>query len=99
MRLKIFLRFFVGLVIISGAVAALLVHLNRSGFFDLDRIDIVLVDAPTKSLHLKPLVTELDQALEAYRGQSLWSLKMENISAKVNQLNWVQNHSLSRSWP
>ncbi len=97
--MKIVLRLFFGLVVIPGSIAALLFHLNRHGFFDLDRIDIVLVEAPANSLHLKPLVAQLDQALEAYRGQSLWSLKLEEISGKIGRLNWAEEHSVARSWP
>jgi cell division protein FtsQ len=96
---KTFLKFFVGLVVIPTAVIALLWHSDRRGFFDLDHIEIVLNDAPSKSYHMKPLVESLDLSLETYRGKSLWSLELADISRSIGGLNWVKSHSISRSWP
>lgn len=97
--MKLWLRLFVGLIVIPGAVAGLLYHLDRHGFFDLEKIEIVLQEAPGKALYLKPLVAQLDSSLEVYRGRSLWSLDMGDISRKIAGLNWVEGHTLSRSWP
>lgn len=97
--MKLWLRLIVGLVVIPGSVAGLLFHLDRHGFFDLEKIEIVLVDAPERALFLKPLVANLDASLEVYRGRSLWSLEMGDISRKIAGLNWIETHSISRSWP
>lgn len=97
--MKFWLKLLVVLVFIPAGIVALLWHLNRREFFDLDRIEIVLVDAPEKTLHLKPLVEELDKTLERYRGKSLWSLDLDEISSRIEKLNWVEKHSVSRRWP
>lgn len=97
--MKLWVKLVLTIVVLPGCVIALLDHLNRRAFFDLDRIEIVLVGVPDKSLHLKPLVDELDRALEAYRGKSLWTLDLEDISSKIGGLNWVESHAIARSWP
>lgn len=97
--MRFWLKMVAATVLIPGGAVALVFHLNRIGFFDLDRIDIVLVDVPSKPLHLKPLVEQLDRSLESYRGRSLWSLDLDDISKKIGGLNWVEGHSVSRGWP
>lgn len=74
-------------------------QLDRHGFFNLDRIDILLTDAQDQSHHLKPLLEKLDQRMEKFRGKSLWALNLTEISREISALNWVEGHSLSRRWP
>ncbi|MBX3039536.1 MAG: FtsQ-type POTRA domain-containing protein [Bdellovibrionaceae bacterium] len=97
--MKILLRLFVTFIFLPGALAGFLYHLDRKGFFDLDQIHIVLEDSPNRSLHLKPLVDDLDKSLEMYRGQSLWSLEMRDLSKTLGAQPWIADHSLSREWP
>lgn len=97
--MKLWVKLVLTVLVIPGAIVGLLDHLNRHEFFDLDRIEILLVGAPEKSLHLKPLIDQLDRQLEAYRGKSLWKLDLEDISTKIGGLNWVETHSIARSWP
>lgn len=97
--MKILLRLFIAFVVLPGALAGFLYHLDRKGFFDLDQIHIVLEDSPNRSLHLKPLVDDLDKSLEMYRGQSLWSLEMRDLSKTLAAQPWIADHSLSREWP
>lgn len=87
------------MILLPAAVGGLLYNLNRHGFFELDHIEIVLQDAPSQSLHLKPLVDELDRRLETQRGKSLWMLDLGDISKSIGGLNWVEGHSIARSWP
>lgn len=97
--MKILLRLLITFVVLPGAVAGFLYHLNQKGFFNLEQIHIVLEDSPNRSLHLKPLVDDLDKSLEMYRGQSLWSLEMRDLSKTLSTQNWIADHSLSREWP
>ena len=97
--MKILLRLFLAFVVVPGALAGFLYHLDQKGFFDLDQIHVVLEDSPNRSLHLKPLVDDLDKSLEVYRGQSLWSLEMRDISKTLAAQPWIASHSLSREWP
>lgn len=97
--MRIVLRLLLVFVVLPGSVAAFLFHLDQKGFFDLDEIEIVLEDTTQKSLHLKPLVSELEAALQTYKGQSLWSLKMQNLSDTLESRGWIDTHSLSREWP
>lgn len=97
--MKILLRLLITFVVLPSALVGFLYHLDRKGFFDLEQIHIVLEDAPHRSLHLKPLVDELDRSLEMYRGQSLWSLEMRDLSRTLASQPWIADHSLSREWP
>jgi cell division protein FtsQ len=97
--MKLAIKLVLFFILTPIAIGGMLFQLDKHGFFDLERIDIILVDVDQKPLYLKPLIEKLDQSLEVYRGQSLWSLGVGDISRKVGGLSWVQEHSVSRSWP
>ena len=93
------IRLLVAFLVLPGAVAATLYRMESHGFFDLDHIEITLEDAPAKAAFLKPLVDQLDRRLEAERGRSLWRLDAGKLSREIGNLNWVEGHSLARTWP
>lgn len=97
--MKILIRFVLALIILPGAMAGFLYHLDRRGFFHLDQIHIVFEESPQRSLHLKPLVDDLDKMLELHRGRSLWRLEMRELSKTLAAQSWIASHSLSREWP
>lgn len=97
--LKFFLRLFCAFVLIPGLVAALMWQLDRHGFFDVDRIELIVDDAPEQANYLKPLLARLDQSFEQFRGQSLWKVDLDRITTQMESESWVQSHSVSRRWP
>lgn len=48
---------------------------------------------------MQPLVKRLDQALEKYRGQSLWKIDLNEVSKKIGTEAWVQEVVLTRRFP
>ncbi len=96
---KRLLSFLVAFVVVPASVAGVLYHLNGSGFFNLDNINIVVENADQQAQYLKPLILQLDQQLEKYRGQSLWRLDLKKISRETTSVFWVSSSYLSRGWP
>ena len=96
---KILLKLFVALVVIPSAVVGTIYWLNKTGFFNLDHIEITIENGQQNPQFLQPLVADLDQKLEKYRGQSLWDLDLEKISNQIQGLKWTERNYLSRSWP
>ncbi len=96
---KIVFKLFLALIVIPAAVIATLYSMNKSGFFNLDHIEITIDQGRRDPQFLQPLVKELDQKLEKYRGLSLWDLDLNQMTAQILQLAWVETHYISRSWP
>lgn len=96
---KFIFRLFVGCVLLPSAVVAAIYSLNQAGFFNIDHIDIVVENSVDQPQYLQPLVAELDKALEPYRGMSLWNIQLSEVIKKVGNFKWLEDVSLSRSWP
>lgn len=96
---KLLLRLFFAVVVIPSSVVGTIYWLNKSGFFDLDHIEISIENAQQHAQYLQPLVADLDKRLEKYRGVSLWDLDLSDISKEIQSLKWIETNYLSRSWP
>jgi len=96
---KILFKLFIALFFIPASVAGSIYWLDRTGFFNLDHIEITIENGRLNSQFLQPLVLDLDQKLEKYRGQSLWDLDISKISSQIHSLHWIENLSIARSWP
>ena len=92
-------RWLLAMILIPVAVVAVFYRLNKDGFFDLKRIEIVLVDTHQQDLFLKPRVEVLDQYLESFRGRSMWQLDLDKVSKRISQYNWIEKYELTRKWP
>ena len=96
---KLIFKVFLAAVVIPAGVIGMIHWLNKSGFFNLDHIEIAIENGQQNSQYLQPLVADLDRRLEKYRNQSLWDLDLSKISAQIGELNWIEGNYLSRSWP
>lgn len=96
---KFLFKLFVALVVIPASVFGTIHWLDRTGFFNLDHIEITIENGQQNWKYLQPLVADLDQRLEKYRGQSLWTLDLGQISNQIQGLKWMESNYLSRSWP
>lgn len=97
--MKVFFRVFLTLILPPLLVGGFLFHLNQKGFFDLQEVRVVLEGEMGASLHLKPLVEELESDMQTQKGRSLWTLDLSEISEVLEQKTWIEDHSLSREWP
>ena len=97
--LKIFLRAFSVLVVIPALLGGALFFLNQKGFFNLDRIEVLVDNGVLESNYLKPQVEVVEKLVESQRGQSLWHMDLANLQQQIQDLNWVESISLVRQWP
>ncbi|PIS10682.1 MAG: cell division protein [Bdellovibrio sp. CG10_big_fil_rev_8_21_14_0_10_47_8] len=96
---KTLFKIFMSLVVIPTFVVGVLYWLNERGFFNLQQIELAVEGNDQGSNFLKPLLADLNKELETYRGTSLWSLDLPEVSEKVKKMRWIQGSSLSRRWP
>lgn len=100
---KRILSLFVGLLLIPASVVGTIYWLDQGGFFNLEHIEISVLNpietVRNQNLYLKPLVSDLEKKLDALRGKSLWDLDLSQISSLLGDLKWVETNYVSRSWP
>jgi cell division protein FtsQ len=96
---KLILSLVLGLIVIPVSVVGVMYSLHKSGFFNLDKIQIVVENSEGQSHFIKPLVRDLDHEINSYRGVSLWQLDLNKIAAQVSAHPWVQHVALARRWP
>jgi cell division protein FtsQ len=98
-KLKIFVKFVIGIVILPAAITGTIWHLQKKGFFNIDNIDVVVENSVNQAAYLQPLVKILDNNLESLRGTSLWNVDIQHVHDTLAQMPWIENISLSRRWP
>ncbi|XGC80259.1 cell division protein FtsQ/DivIB [Bdellovibrio bacteriovorus] len=97
---KLVLQLIFGFIILPGALAGTLYYLNKNGFFNISKIEVVLENpTPGQEQFLKPKVDELEEGLKKYKGLSLWNIKLKKISKEISANNWVDGLNIKRSWP
>lgn len=97
---KLVLKLIFGFVVIPAVLAGTLFYLNKNGFFNIQKIEVVL-ENPTSGQEqfLKPNVDQLEATLAKYKGISLWNIKLKNISKEAKDCDWIERAMISRSWP
>jgi len=97
---KLVLKLIFGFIILPLIIAGTLYSLNENGFFNIEKIEVTLEDAPANQENfLNPLVQDLEKSLQAYQGHSLWSVKLKNITGILNKEEWIETSALKRNWP
>jgi cell division protein FtsQ len=71
-------------VILPSVVAGSMYWLNENGFFNINQVEIVLVDSQSQVNFYSPMVDKLEKQMLAFNGQSLWSLKLSQVIAILN---------------
>ena len=97
---KLVLKLIFGFVVIPAVLAGTLFYLNKNGFFNIQKIEVVL-ENPTSGQEqfLKPNVDQLEATLAKYKGISLWNIKLKDISKEAKDCDWIERAMISRSWP
>lgn len=97
---KLVLQLIFGFIVLPVALAGSLFYLNKNGFFNITKIEVILENPPAgQEQFLKPHVDRLEASLAKYKGISLWNIKLKKISREVSDLNWVEQLNIKRSWP
>ncbi len=97
--MKLFFKLLLTFVLIPASVGGLFYYLNHHGFFNINRIQIRVQDSTNFETALRKPLQKLDQQLETWRGQSLWSLDLEKISTELRKEEWIQSFHIVRHWP
>lgn len=93
------LQILTALVMVPATVAFALFSLEKNGYFNVDSIDIVVMNFTEQTHYLQPLVKALDENLESRRGSSLWRIDIKDLQSHIQSLPWVEEASLMRKWP
>lgn len=97
---KFVLKLIFGFIILPLSLAGTLFYLNKNGFFDIGKVEVILENPPPgQEQFLRPHVDHLEASLEKYKGLSLWNIKLKSVSRDVKAMNWVESLNIKRSWP
>lgn len=96
---KLILKLAIAFIVLPAVIAGSMYWLNENGFFDINQVEVVLENSQAQANFYSPLVEKLQGELSSLKGQSLWSVKLSRVVRVLNSQNWIENHSISRSWP
>jgi len=96
---KLILKLFVAFGVVPSVIAGSMYWLNENGFFNIAEVEIQLVDAKAQANFYSPLMMKLEKKMLAFKGQSLWAVNLSEVVGILNSQNWIETHSITRSWP
>lgn len=96
---KLILKLFVAFIVLPSVVAGSMYWLNENGFFNINQVEIILVDSQGQSNFYSPMADRLERQMLQFKGQSLWHVKLSEVVALLSSQNWIETHSIARSWP
>jgi len=96
---KLILKLFIAFVALPSVIAGSMYWLNDNGFFNINQVDIVLVDSQGQVNFYTPMVDKLEKQLLPFKGQSLWSVKLSQVVKILGDQNWIESSSIARGWP
>lgn len=95
---KIF-KVILGFVLVPSALVGALYSLEQNGFFNIDHIEIVVLNSLDQTKYLEPYIKNLDEELETFRGVSLWKIHLPSVDKKLSEKEWLEEAQISRQWP
>lgn len=99
MKWRIF-KIFLFLTLVPGSVAVLVYQLNQKGFFNLQKVEFEIdQEVAVEKNFLDPLVQNLSESLNEYKGESLIDINFKKVFAKIESQAWIERVLLSREWP
>lgn len=96
---KVLLKLFIAVFVIPVSVAGVLHFLNQQGFFNLQTIEVVVVNGDAQKKFVEPLKLNLEQNLKIFANISLWSLELNEVAKVLAKEKWIERHQVSRRWP
>jgi cell division protein FtsQ len=96
---RLLVKILLGLIVIPGAVILSFLELEKNGFFNLDRIDVVVEETPEVPQYLKAWIKDLDKKLKRFNGNSLWKLNLQEVSNLISSEKWIESVTLTRRFP
>jgi cell division protein FtsQ len=96
---RLLFNLFLIFVIAPMLVGYSMYTLDQNGFFQIQKIDIVLKTHADQKSYAREYIQRLDTQFQKFNGQSLWSFPLQNISEVLKQQKWIKDFRISRSWP
>jgi len=96
---KLILKLFIAFIALPSVIAGSMYWLNEKGFFNINQVEIQLVDSQGQVNFYSPMVEKLEKKMLPFKGQSLWSVKLSQVVEILQGQNWIETHSIARSWP
>lgn len=73
--------------------------LDKNRVFAVRQINIEVVTIESQKKYPQPYVERIQQRLNEFVGQSLWTVSLNEISKILKQEKWIQQFHISRQWP
>jgi cell division protein FtsQ len=94
-----------GVIGISSAFVGLFIYAERSGFFKLEKVDVVIhmnqskEVGPSLNSYLAPLIKDQRTDIEKLKGQSIWALDVKTLAEQMRKKDWIESVQIQRDWP
>lgn len=86
-------------VVVPAVIAGVFYALNEKGYFNLSKVVILIENTSQQKLALKNRVEILQKDLSAYKGQSLWHIKLKEFKVRIQDEKWIESYRVVRQWP
>ena len=97
--MKSFLKFLISSVAVSSALLGLGYYLDRTGFFNLTQVNLLIEQSDNQVLKMKDKISVLKSKLETNKGQALYKIELKTIKQLLNNETWISSYQISRRWP
>jgi cell division protein FtsQ len=97
--MKSFLKFLLPAVVVGSAMLGLGFYLDRTGFFNLTRVDLLIEQSDNQVLKMRDKISSLQNKLETHRGQALYKIELDRIKLLLSDEVWISSYQISRRWP
>ena len=73
--------------------------MDHHGFFNVDQIEVIVLNANNQEHYARPLVKQMDSKIETMRGLSLWSIDLAEQVKAFSQFQWLKDVRINKEWP
>lgn len=93
-------KLFILIVVIPGFIIALIYQLNRKSFFDIQKVELTILNQDSaQERFLIPLHEVLQNKLDSHRGISLIEISISQLNQTLKNVDWIREFHIQRVWP
>lgn len=97
--MKMFLKWSLSVLLLSGIMVGSFYLLDRNQFFSVSDVEILIEKDEHQDLRSKDEIVKIHQKFEALKGQSIYKLDLKVIQSELDQELWIKSFRIHRKWP
>lgn len=96
---KSFFKISLGIFILPFAIAATFFSLEKSGYFNLELVQVELPTFDPANRYFSNLTEQMQKDLRSFSGSSLVKINLEHVSSLLKTYTWIESYEVKRRWP